>query len=129
MLEPILVVKDQALGPREDSPHLEPSLRRKAAMLASVLALIALIVGSLFGDRGMIRLVEQRQRAEALQRRIDDLRAENHRLAEEVRGLKSDPRAVERLAREQLGLARPGETVYLLREVGGKQVPDLKISL
>lgn len=85
-------------------------------MLGSILAAIALVVGSLFGDRGLLHLFEQRERTEALQREISELRAENGRLASEIQALRTDPRAVERLAREQLGMARPGETMFVLRE-------------
>ena len=94
----------------------DSGLRRKAAGLASVIALIALVVGSLFGDRGMLQLVTQRQKAQALGRQLDDLRAENVALAAEISALKADPRAIERLAREQLGLARPGEVVFVIRD-------------
>jgi cell division protein FtsB len=94
----------------------ETSLRRKAATLASLCALIALLVGSFFGDRGILHLMAQRQRAERLQREIAELRADNGRLATEIEALRRDPRAIEKLAREQLGLARPGETVFLIRE-------------
>jgi cell division protein FtsB len=94
----------------------DAGLRRKAAALASIIALIALVVGSLFGDRGMLQLVAQRERAEALQRQIEELRAENVALAADITALKSDPRAIERLAREELGLARPGETEFVIRE-------------
>jgi cell division protein FtsB len=41
---------------------------------------------------------------------------DNRRLATEIAALRSDPRAIERLAREELGLTRPGETVFLIRE-------------
>jgi cell division protein FtsB len=58
----------------------------------------------------------QRQRALELAREIEDIRAENVRLAAEIRALRTDPRAIERIAREQLGLARPGETVFLIRD-------------
>jgi cell division protein FtsB len=98
-----------------DERGLSAGVRRKAATLASVLALIALVVGSLFGDRGILYLVDQRARTEALAREIEELRAENGRLAGEISALRSDPRAIERLAREELGLARPGETVFLIR--------------
>jgi cell division protein FtsB len=98
----------------------DPSLRRKAWAVASLLALVALVVGSLFGDRGMLQLFAHRKRAEALQGEIQDLRAENLRLGAEIQSLRSDPRAIERLAREELGLARRGETVFILRE---DQVP------
>ena len=53
---------------------------------------------------------------------IEDLQAENARLGNEIAALRSDPRAIERLAREELGLARPGETVFLVGE-GGSALP------
>jgi cell division protein FtsB len=101
----------------------DSGLRRKAAGLASVIALIALVVGSLFGDRGMLQLVTQRQKAQALGRQLDDLRTENVALAAEISALKADPRAIERLAREQLGLARPGEVVFVIRDDGASPRP------
>jgi cell division protein FtsB len=97
-------------------PARESSLRRKATTLASVLLLIALLVGSFFGDRGILHLMSQRERAQALELELQALRSDNARLAAEIRALRSDPRAVERLGREQLGLARPGETVFLIRD-------------
>jgi cell division protein FtsB len=101
---------------REERRTEQRGLRRKAALLASVIAIIALVVGSLFGDRGILQLMAQRQRALELAREIEDIRAENLRLAAEIRALRTDPRAIERIAREQLGLARPGETVFLIRD-------------
>jgi cell division protein FtsB len=98
-----------------DERRPEAGLRRKAVTLTSVLLLIALVVGSMFGDRGILHLISQRQRADALRQEIEALAAENVRLYSEIRQLRTDPRAVERIAREELGLARPGETVFLLR--------------
>jgi cell division protein FtsB len=98
-------------------------VRRRAATLASFIALVALVVAALFGDRGVLRLMDQKQRAESLAREIDDLRAENRRLASEIAALKEDPGSIEHLAREQLGLARPGETVFLIRETGPDERP------
>jgi cell division protein FtsB len=100
---------------REDRPT-EAGLRKKAIALGSIIALVALVVGSFFGDRGFLRMVAQRERTESLRQQIDELRSENGRLAAEITALKSDPRAVEKLAREELGLARPGETVFLIHE-------------
>lgn len=101
---------------REDRGRNEIGLRRKAATLASIILVVALVVGSLFGDRGFLQLVRQQQRAEVLEREIEGLRLESRRLASEIAALRSDPRAIERLAREELGLSRPGETVFLIRE-------------
>ena len=102
-------------GVREDRSG-EAGLRRKAATLASIIALVALIVGALFGDRGLLHLIDQRQRADALAREVEELQAENAQLVTEIAALRTDPRAIERLAREELGLARPGETVFLVRD-------------
>ena len=104
---------------RDDRARSDDGLRRKAATLASVILVAALVVGSLFGDRGFLQLVRQQQRAEELARELEELRVENRRLAVEIRALRADPRAIERLAREELGLTRPGETVFLIREDGG----------
>ena len=91
-------------------------LRRKAAVLGSLLVLLALLINSLFGERGMIHVVVQRRHAEELRREVEGLRAQNVELAAQVRALRSDRRAIERLAREELGLAGPGETTFLVRE-------------
>jgi cell division protein FtsB len=107
-----------SIGARERD---EVGLRRKAATLASLLAFIALVVGSLFGDGGMLHLVAERERADTLQRQIDELQQENSRLAAEILALRQDPRAVERIAREELGLAKPGETVFVISD---EQAPD-----
>ena len=101
-------------GTREGLGRGQVGLRRKALLLFAVLALAALVVGSIFGDKGLLEVWEQRRRTEALEHEVDELRAENARLSEQIRALRSDERAIERLAREQLGLARPGETVFLV---------------
>jgi cell division protein FtsB len=88
---------------------------RKALLLACVLGLVALMVGGLFGNRGMLQLMQERERARRVEHRISDLRSENLQLAAEIRALRTQPRAIERLAREQLGLVRPGETVFVLQ--------------
>ncbi len=100
---------------KEERARAEEGLKRKALIITCVLALAGLVVGSLFGDRGILQLLRQRQRAEALLRDIEELRAENRRIAAEVVALRTDPRAIERLAREELDLGRPGETVFLIR--------------
>lgn len=43
-----------------------------------------------------------------------DLIAENQRLRDEIQRLQTDDRYIERLAREQLGLVRPGEIELLI---------------
>jgi cell division protein FtsB len=43
---------------------------------------------------------------------VAKLKQDNARLTREVHALKTDTDYIERIARDKLGLARPGETVY-----------------
>jgi hypothetical protein len=49
------------------------------------------------------------RQAERLEQRRHDLVAENQALREEIHRLQTDDRYIEQLAREQLGLLKPGE--------------------
>ena len=111
------------MGTREERARTESSLRKKAATLFCAILVLALAVGSLFGDRGILQLVDQKERAAKLAQELEDLRAENLRLAAEIQSLRTDARAIERLAREELGLARPGETVFLIRDEPAAERP------
>ncbi len=93
----------------------QPAIQRKAAVLVFALVLVALLINALFGDGGVLQLMHHRERTAALSRELEGLRQENAQLAREIAQLRSDPRTVERLAREELGLAAPGETVFLIR--------------
>jgi cell division protein FtsB len=99
----------------QDPARGEAGLRRKAIVLGTAIALLALVVGSIFGDRGILSLVAQRRQLEALRQQMQALRVENARLAAEITALRTSPRAIERIAREELALARPDETVFLIR--------------
>ena len=94
----------------------ETPLKRKAVTLALFLILAASALNALFGDRGLLVLLKVRQEIESLDREIAMLRVENQRILEEIHSLKTSPLAVERLARENLGLVKPGEVVLLIME-------------
>jgi cell division protein FtsB len=96
------------------SQSRDAGLRQKAAVLTCVIAIAALLVGALFGDRGYLRLLEKKDRAQVLAQEVMRLEEENARLASDIQSLKTDPRAIEKIAREELGLAHPGEKVFLV---------------
>ena len=79
------------------------------------LVVILLVILSAVGERGLVPLYRlSRTRAE-LQREIARHRESNAQLAEEVRALREDPAHLEAIARDELGLVRPGESVYDFR--------------
>ena len=45
-------------------------------------------------------------------------RAENARLRDQARRLREDPSAIEEIARRELGLIKPGERVFIVKDVG-----------
>jgi cell division protein FtsB len=101
----------------EEAPAARPEGRhvRPASYVFVSLLLSALFFGIFFvSDRGLLKLRRQRQQLAKASEEVAELEAGNKRLAAEVEALKSDPRAVEKVAREQLNLVRPGEVVLLL---------------
>ncbi|HLE37280.1 MAG TPA: septum formation initiator family protein, partial [Candidatus Acidoferrales bacterium] len=58
---------------------------------------------------------------ESLQQEITKISEENKNLAEQVNALKTDPKLIERIAREEMGLARQGEKIFKLPGNEGKK--------
>jgi len=66
----------------------------------------------LYTRSGYAKYRELRRDLEAAHQRNARLRAENERLAREVESLRTDPRALERVARIDMGWVRPGEILF-----------------
>lgn len=88
-------------------------MKKKIFILGVVCLLLIMIVTALFGKKGVLDLRRARRELAARTERIRTLEAERDRLAAEIRRLETDPRAVEKPAREKLGLAAPGEKVVV----------------
>jgi cell division protein FtsB len=95
---------------------VETAFRRKALALAAFLIAAATILNSLFGERGILGLRKAREEHARLLQEVETLEADNARLSAQIRALRSDPLVVERMAREILGMARPGEIVLTIRQ-------------
>ena len=76
-----------------------------------------LVVNALVGDKGLIEMMKKRDQYRALEQTLSRSRAENARLREEARQLKEDPAAVEDMARRELGLIKPGEKLFIIRDI------------
>jgi cell division protein FtsB len=83
-------------------------------------ALAAVTIDSEAGFRAWLRLRQDLRAAEA---RIDALRGEITALEKEAEALRSDPLAIESAIREDLHLARPGETVVILLSDTTPRIP------
>lgn len=85
--------------------------------------LLLLFMSGLFGEHGYLATRRARAEVEKLRQEIRKLNEENRQLAGDVRALKTDSTAVERVAREEMGLARPGELVFRLPESAPATAP------
>jgi cell division protein FtsB len=90
--------------------------RRKLATAGVSLLVVMLAYHVVFGANGMVAYQHKRAENHKLQQDILRLEQENGRISRKVRELKTDPKAIEREAREQLKYARPGEVVYVAPE-------------
>lgn len=99
--------------------------RRKRYVLAASagLALFALLVNEVVGESGYLARRPQRRQIQALREEIEKLKQENQQLGQRIRALRSDPSAIEELAREQLHLARPGEVIVTIPPPPPAEVP------
>lgn len=84
-------------------------------LTALVAGIFVVLLGyQVVGPNGYMTLREREREKAALEEEIRRLTLENLRLMRQVKALRTDPQAVERIAREEMKLARPGEVIYLL---------------
>jgi cell division protein FtsB len=88
-------------------------------MLRLALGLVTaiLVVDTMVGEKGLLTLLEARREYTTVERSLLRARAENARLREETRRLREDPAAIEELARRDLGMIKPGEKLFIIRDV------------
>lgn len=78
------------------------------------LALFALFLHDIFGTHGFLAMRRTQKEIDDIRQQIGEMTNQNKSLADQVNELKTDPRAIERIAREEMGLARPGEMIFKL---------------
>jgi cell division protein FtsB len=86
---------------------------RRLGTVAAVALILALMLHAMFGANGMVAYRQKRAEMQSLKTEVDRLQKENEESAARIKALKSDPKAIEKEAREQFGYARPGEVVYV----------------
>ena len=78
---------------------------------------MVIVVDGLVGERGLLAMLRARREYGEAAAATDRLRATNARLREEARRLRDDPAAIEAIARRDLGLIKPGEKVFIIKDV------------
>ena len=92
-----------------------PATCRRTLQMLLVFVTLVLVINALVGERGLTETLRARKQHQELVTSIERLRGENARLREEARRLRSDPSTIEALARQELGLIKPGEMLFIVK--------------
>lgn len=111
--------------PESFSDQVRAFLRRNLNWFL-IAGLALLILQDVFGTHGVLAMRRSIKEAAQVQQEIDRLNAENQKLQDHVQSLKSDPAAIEKIAREDMGLARPGEYIFKIppRDAASSSTPQ-----
>jgi cell division protein FtsL len=96
-------------------------LKQNGRVLLGVLVLV-LVVHDVFGTHGYLAMRRTENEIKKVQAGLEQLNKENLDLAEEVKELKTDPNKIIGIARDELGLARPGEIIIKIPQ--SQQLPQ-----
>ena len=99
------------------TPSSTPRRQRRIVRYLIIAVGCMLVIDALVGDRGLLAMVKARQQYRSLETSLVQSRAENAQLREQARQLREDPQAIEEIARRELGLIRPGEKLFIIKDV------------
>jgi cell division protein FtsB len=90
--------------------------RSRALQYGLAFLTFVLVVDALFGEKGFVDTMRARRQYRQVAAALAQKRAENTRLREEIRLLRDDPKRIEAVAREDLGLMREGEVLFIVHD-------------
>ena len=100
---------------RAETAARDAGARHPALRILFWFIALSLLFNSLFGDMGLVQGLRQRRAAARLRQEVSVLHTENARLMADITALQQDGYRIEEIAREQLGLQRPGEILFLFQ--------------
>jgi cell division protein FtsL len=87
------------------------------------ITLMVLVVHDVFGTHGFLAMRRTQAEIHKVQADLDRLDKENVQLEQQVKDLKTDPRTIEKIAREDLVLAKPGEIIIKIPQDNPQTLP------
>lgn len=104
--------------------QLSEFVRRNATWFL-VAGLVLLVLQDVLGTHGVLAMRHSMKQSAEIQKEIQQLNQQNEELQKHVKSLKTDPAAIERIAREDMGLARPGEYIFKIQPKPGAPTTPL----
>src|SRR4030095_573014 len=100
--------------------------RRRLATACVVVITAWLFLHVTFGTNGMVIYRQKKAQLRAIQTEVQGLQADNDQYVNQIKELKTDPKAIEREAREQMHYTRPGEVVYVRPPAPSSEKPSTR---
>ncbi|HLH31634.1 MAG TPA: septum formation initiator family protein [Terriglobia bacterium] len=88
----------------------------RIALAVFGLLTVAMLLLAVFNDKGALQVHSQASKLTAIESDIAKLDSENKQLSSDIQALRSDPSTIEKFAREELKLVKPGEIVLVTPE-------------
>ena len=88
----------------------------RIALAVFGLLTVAMLLLAVFNDRGALQVHARANKLTAIETEVSKLEDENKQLTADIQALRSDPNAIEKFAREELKLVKPGEIVLVTPE-------------
>jgi cell division protein FtsB len=111
------VAEEHTSSRRRKKSAPQPGRNRQLVQFLLLFIAAVIVIDGLVGDRGLLAMIQARREYDTAAATLARQRAENARLREEARRLREDPAAIEELARGELGLIKPGEKVFIVKDV------------
>ena len=97
---------------QQPEPENTHEFFRRNARYFFALAFCLLVLQDVFGAHGLMAMHRSKTKMREVQAQLEQLDKENQDLQQKIHQLKTDPSAIEKIARDRMGLARPGELIF-----------------
>ena len=103
---------------QDDAPKPESSPRgRRLLRVGLVIVTLVVLIDAIVGEKGLVALMRARDLEAAVAGDLQRVRDENQRTVEQARRYREDPATLEELARRDLGYIKPGEKLFIIRDL------------
>lgn len=102
---------------RDTADKAAPPQRAQRVLRIGLVVVTAIVlVDAMVGDKGVFALVRQREAYRQVDADLKAQRVENQRMLDQARRYRDDAATIEDLARRDLGMIKPGEKLFIIRD-------------
>jgi cell division protein FtsB len=110
------VKKPTVLTPSGSEPAAPRQRSRRLVQYGLLIVGCLLFLDALVGEKGFVENLKARQQFQALERGLARLKGDNEQLRKDVELLRKDPDTIEEIARRELGMMKPGEKLFIVKD-------------